>query len=197
VVLDDQKRPVDVQAGAPEAAFVSLVTSARKLFEVPVPRQYDVAVAGVGFPKDANIYQASRAPSYLFYAPTCVLRNGGVFIVPAPTPEGAGEGIGERRFFETMSGAGDMPSLIAALRETGYPPGAQRAYVMAKVLDACPVIVVGSIFPGLVREVHMTPAETMAAAFHMAAEKMGRKNLDVLIVPHALLSLPVVTPPPA
>jgi nickel-dependent lactate racemase len=194
VVQDDLKRPVAVKAGAPDAAFGALVAAAGKVFEVPVPKQYDVAVAGVGFPKDANIYQASRAPSYLFFAPTCVLREGGVFIVPAPTPEGAGEGIGEQRFLETMTGAEDMPSLIAALRKTGYPPGAQRAYVMAKVLEQCPVIVVGSRYPELVRKVHMIPAETMDAALQTAATKLGRKNLDVLIVPHALLTLPVVTP---
>ncbi len=194
VVQDDRKRPIAVKAGAPDAAFEALVAAAKGLFEVPVPKQYDVAVAGVGFPKDANIYQASRAPSYLFFAPTCVLRKGGVFIVPAPTPEGAGEGIGERRFLETMAGAEDMPSPIAALRKTGYPPGAQRAYVMAKVLEHCSVIVVGSRFPEVVRKVHMIPAETMQAAFQIAAEKMGRKNLDALIVPHALLTLPVVTP---
>ncbi len=197
VVQDDRGRPVAVMAGAPEAAFETLVEEARKIYEVPVPRRYDVAVAGVGFPKDANIYQASRAPSYLFFAPTCVVREGGVFIVPASTPEGVGDGIGERRFLKTMASATDMPSLIAELRQTGYPPGAQRAYVMAKVLEKTRVIFVGSHTPELVRRTHMIPAGTMHEAFDMASEIVGRDNLDVLVVPHALLTLPVVTPLPA
>jgi nickel-dependent lactate racemase len=192
VVLDDHKRPVTVLAGEPEATFVRLVEAAKEVYEVPIPHQYDVAVAGVGFPKDENLYQASRAASYLFFAPTCVVREGGVLIVPAPTPEGAGEGVGEQRFLETMRGATDMPSLLDELRRTGYPPGAQRAFVMAKVLEKAHVIVVGSETPDLVRDTHMIPAADMEEAFQIAVDKMGRTDLEVLVVPHALLTLPIV-----
>jgi nickel-dependent lactate racemase len=193
VVLDEQKQPVAILAGEPEATFAELVKVARKLYEVPVPRQYDVAVAGVGFPKDENIYQASRAASYLFFAPTSVVKEGGVLIVPAPTPEGAGNGVGEQRFLEEMRGATHMPSLLEDLRRTGYPPGAQRAFVMAKVMEKTHVIIVGSKTPDLVRQVHMIPAEHMDQAFRIATEKMGRDDLDVLIVPHALMTLPIVS----
>jgi nickel-dependent lactate racemase len=150
-------------------------------------------VAGVGFPKDENIYQASRAASYLFFAPTSVVKEGGVLIVPAPTPEGAGNGVGEQRFLEEMRGATHMPSLLEDLRRTGYPPGAQRAFVMAKVMEKTHVIIVGSKTPDLVRQVHMIPAEHMDQAFRIATEKMGRDDLDVLIVPHALMTLPIVS----
>jgi nickel-dependent lactate racemase len=193
VVLDDNKRPVTVLAGEPETTFIELVDAAKEVYEVPVPHQYDVAVAGVGYPKDENIYQASRAASYLFFAPTCVVKEAGVLIVPAPTPEGAGEGVGEQRYLETMRGAADMPSLLDELRRTGYPPGAQRAFVMAKVLEKAHVIIVGSETPDLICETHMIPAATMEEAFQIAASKMGRSDLDVLIVPHALLTLPIVT----
>ena len=196
VVQDEQKRPVAILAGEPEATFTRLVKAARELYEVPVPHQYDVAVAGVGFPKDANIYQASRAASYLFFAPTSVVKEGGVLIVPAPTPEGAGEGVGEQRFLEEMRGAVDISALIEELRRTGYPPGAQRAFVMAKVMEKNHVIFVGSETPDLVHQMHMIPAERMDQAFHIATEKMGRNDLDVLIVPHALMTLPIVSQSP-
>jgi nickel-dependent lactate racemase len=193
VVLDDHKRPVAVLAGEPEATFDGLVQAAKAVYEVPIPHRYDVAVAGVGYPKDENIYQASRAASYLFFAPTCVVKDGGVLIVPAPTPEGAGEGVGEQRYLETMRGAADMPSLLEELRRTGYPPGAQRAFVMAKVLEGAHVVVVGSETPELVRDTHMIPAADMEEAFRIAVQKIGRADLDVLVVPHALLTLPIVT----
>lgn len=192
VVQDGQKQPVAILAGEPEATFARLVNVARSLYEVSVPRQYDVAVAGVGFPKDENIYQASRAASYLFFAPTSVVKEGGVLIVPAPTPEGAGNGVGEQRFLEEMRNATDMPSLLEDLRRTGYPPGAQRAFVMAKVMEKTHVIIVGSETPDLVRLVHMIPAEHMDQAFRLATEKMARDDLEVLIVPHALMTLPIV-----
>jgi nickel-dependent lactate racemase len=191
VVADDQKRVVAVRAGEPKATFAELVQIARSLYEVPVPRQYDVAVGGVGFPKDANLYQASRAASYLFFAPTPVVKPGGVFIIPARCEEGAGDGVGEQRFLETMKAAADMPSLLAELRCTGYPPGAQRAFVMAKVLEQTDVIIVGSETPEIVRDAKMIPAADVDEAFRIAADKLG-SNLDVLIVPHALLTLPIV-----
>jgi nickel-dependent lactate racemase len=195
VVQDEQKRSVAVVAGEPQAAFARLVEAARRIYEVPVPRQVDVAVAGVGHPKDANIYQATRAASYLQFAPTPVVKKGGVIILPAPTPEGAGQGVGEQRFLETLSRATRMSSLLAELRRTGYPPGAQRAFIMAKVLEDVAVVFVGSETPEQVRALHMIPARDMTHAFRIAAERLGRHDLDVLVVPHALLTLPMVQDP--
>ena len=193
VVQDESKRPVAVYAGEPEATFLKLVEVARTLYEVPVPHVYDVAVAGVGFPKDLNLYQATRAVSYLFFAPTCVLKEGGVFILPVPTPEGVGQGLGEQRFLEKMGSAADAASLLAELRRTGYPPGAQRAFIMAKVLEKTHVIVVGSETPEIVEALKMIPAQNMNEAFQIAAKTWGRQDLDVLIVPHAMQTLPVVS----
>ncbi|MBW1998497.1 MAG: nickel-dependent lactate racemase [Deltaproteobacteria bacterium] len=191
-VQDGSGRPVSVMAGEPEATFEALVGVAREFYEVPVPRQYDVAVAGVGSPKDDNLYQASRAASYLFFAPTPVVREGGVIIIPAPTPEGVGHGVGERRFLEKMKQAQDLPSFLDRMRREGYPPGAQRAYVMAKVLEKNTVVIVGSQTPDVVRRLQMVPARDMQEAFSMAARMMGRKDLEVLIIPNALLTLPIV-----
>jgi len=191
VVLDDEKRVVAVRSGEPEAAFMELVAFARSLCEVPIPHQYDVAVGGVGFPKDANLYQASRAASYLHFAPTPVVKPGGFYILPARCEEGAGEGVGEQRFLERLRDATDMTSLLGELRRTGYPPGAQRAFIMAKVMEECGVIIVGAECPDIVRQAKMIPAADIGEAFHIVTEKLG-PNLDVLIVPHALLTLPIV-----
>jgi nickel-dependent lactate racemase len=195
VVRDNHKRAVAILAGEPEATFEELVKEARKLYEVVVPQQYDVAVAGVGFPKDVNIYQASRAASQLFFAPLCVVKEGGVFIVPASTEEGAGQGFAERSFLDTMRDADNMDALLAELRRTGYPPGGQRAFVMAKVLEKTKVIIAGTVRPDVVRQLHMTPAADMEEAFSIAATKIGRYDLDVLIVPQALLTLPTLGKP--
>jgi nickel-dependent lactate racemase len=191
VVLDDHKRVAAVRAGEPTAAFLKLVSFARELYEVPVPQRYDVAIGGVGFPKDTNLYQASRAASYLFLTPTPVVKPGGFLIIPARCQEGAGEGVGEQRFLEKMRDAKDMSSLLAELRRTGYPPGAQRAFIMAKVLEVNPVIIVGAECPEIVREAKMIPAATMEEALALAADELGDES-DVLIVPRALLTLPVV-----
>ncbi len=190
-VLDDANRIVAVRAGDPQAAFPELVRIARSMYEVPIDRQYDVAIGGVGFPKDANLYQASRAASYLYFAPTPVVRRGGIIIIAARCQEGAGEGVGEQRFIQAMREAPDVQAVLRDARQHGYPPGQQRAFVMAKVLEDCPVIVVGAECPDVVRQAKMIPAGSMEEALEIAAERLGRQ-LDILIVPHAMHTLPIV-----
>jgi nickel-dependent lactate racemase len=192
VVLDDDHRVLKVGAGAPEPAFEELVRFAKSVYEVPIPHQYDVAIGGVGFPKDANLYQASRAPSYLFFAPVSVVKPGGYFIIPALCEEGVGAGVGEQRFFTAMRDAPNIQYILDDARKNGYPPGQQRAFVMAKVLEGAKVIIVGSECPDLVAACKMIPAATMEEALAMAQRDLGA-NLDVLLVPHALLTLPVIS----
>ena len=191
VVLDEDKRILRVAAGEPEQAFLDLVQFARSVYEVPITQQYDIAIGGAGYPKDANLYQASRAPSYLFFAPVPVVRKGGFFIIPARCEEGVGAGTGEQRFLAAMRDAPDIATILADARKNGYPPGQQRAFVMAKVLEEAQVIIVGSECPELVRDCKMIPAATMAEALALAAASLG-PACDVLIVPHALLTLPVL-----
>lgn len=194
VVLDDAGQVVCAMAGEPIETHRRLVAFARAVYEVPVPRQYDVAVGGVGYPKDANLYQATRAASYLHFAPTPAVRPGGIYITPARCEEGAGEGVGEQRFLRAMRDAPDVQFILDDGRRNGYPPGQQRAFVMAKVLEQCKVIIVGSEYPEIVAACKMIPAQTMEEALHIAARDLG-VELDVLIVPHALLTLPVVQRP--
>ena len=191
VVLDDEKRVVCVKAGEPVETHARLVEFARSIYEVDIPHQYDVAIGGAGFPKDANLYQASRAASYLFFAPTPVVKPGGFLIIPARCEEGAGDGVGEQRFLAAMRDAPDVQFILDDARKHGYPPGQQRAFVMAKVLEQARVVIVGSETPEVVTACKMTPAQTMEEALSLAASELG-EGLDVLIVPHALLTLPVV-----
>jgi len=191
VVLDDNKRLLRVRAGDPELAFQDLVAFAKSVYEVPIPSQYDIAVGGVGYPKDTNLYQASRAPSYLFFAPTPVVRPGGYFIIPARCEEGAGSGVGEQRFLAAMRDAPSIQFILEDARRNGYPPGQQRAFVMAKVLEQARVVIVGSECPELVSACKMIPAATMDEALGLASQALG-PACKVLIVPHAMLTLPVI-----
>jgi nickel-dependent lactate racemase len=191
VVLDEHKRVLKVCAGEPAAVHKELVIFARDIYEYPVAHSFDVAIAGVGFPKDRNIYQMSRAPSYLMFAVGPVVRKGGLIIVPAPCPEGVGQGAGEQRFMERFSSARDMKELIEKMRLEGYRPGEQRAYVMAKVLSHCEVAVVGAKCPQTVEKLHMKALADMNEAVEYIRERFG-KEASVLIVPHSLVTLPIL-----
>jgi nickel-dependent lactate racemase len=192
VVLDEEKRFLRVTAGEPERAFEDLVVFAKSVYEVSIPHPYDIVIGGVGFPKDTNLYQASRAPSYLFFAPVPVVRPGGFLIIPARCEEGAGSGVGEQRFLAAMRDAPTVKYILDDARHNGYPPGQQRAFVMAKVLEQSNVVIVGSEYPELVKACKMIPAATMEEALGLAESKLG-KSCQVLIVPHAMLTLPVIT----
>ncbi len=193
VILDDDGEIIAVAAGAPEAVHDRLVATGREHYLAPIPHQYDAAIAGVGWPKDVNLYQATRAASYLHFAPTPTVRAGGIIVVPASLPEGAGQGAGEERFYRALSEAPNPQAVIDDAHAHGYPPGQQRAYIMAKVLEHCAVVIVGAENPTLVRRAHLEAVDTMDEALALVAVRCGA-DADVLIVPHATLTLPVVTP---
>jgi len=192
VVLNDAEQALTAAAGSPDVVHDRLVTFGRDVYEVSIDRQFDVAIAGAGGAKDANIYQATRAATYLYYAPTPVVRPGGIIIVPARCPEGAGLGVGEQRFHEALRDAVDVETLVAELQEKGYPPGVQRTYMVARAMSDVEFVVAGSLCPDVVRECKMEPVDTIEEGLAYAQRKLGRE-LDAVIVPHALLTLPVVT----
>ena len=190
-VLDEEGRIVAVAYGPPEAVQDALAERAAPLFTAPIPAQVDIAVAGVGYPKDANLYQASRAASYLQFAPTPVVRQGGAIVIPAECPEGAGDGDGERRFLAAMAVDGGPEAVIQRVRREGIRPGEQRAYVVSLVLRDVTVIVAGILDPDAARAVGFLPAATIEDGLAIAAEVVGTPA-QALVVPHALLTLPVV-----
>lgn len=192
VVLNEEGQVLAASAGKPEAVHDRLVAFARGVYEVAIERQFDVAIAGAGGAKDANIYQATRAGTYLYFAPTPVIRSGGMIIIPARCPEGAGAGIGEQRFHRALRDAVDVPTLVTDLQQNGYPPGVQRTYMVARAMSEVEFVVVGSLEPEIVRVCKMTPLGTIEAALAYAQQKLGRV-LEVAIIPHALLTLPILT----
>ena len=171
---------LDVAAGEPRLVVRALAASAKEALSVEVDDRYDAVVAGVGAPKDANLYQATRAATYVVLGATNPLREGGRVVVPAALPEGAGEGTGERRFYEWLSGAESAESLYRQMR-SGYEPGAQRAFVVARALRDHDVYVTNSVAPDVVEECLMHARESVEAVVEPGS--------DVLVVPDALNTL--------
>ncbi len=172
-------------AGRPRAVVRDLAARARDALSVTVERSYDAVIAGVGAPKDANLYQTTRAATYVILGARNPLRTGGRVVIPARLPEGAGDGTGERRFYERLSTADSATSLYESMRE-GYEPGAQRAFVLARALREHDVWVTNSDAPALVEDCLLETADDPAAAVGPGS--------DVLVVPDALNTLLV---PPA
>ena len=69
----------------------------------------------------------------------------------------------------------------------GYPPGQQRAFVMARCWNEHPVIIVGAEHPEVIRQAHLRAAPTMEAASAEAIAGCGPRPagappLEALIV---------------
>ncbi|WP_327052721.1 lactate racemase domain-containing protein [Halomicrococcus gelatinilyticus] len=183
-------------AGDHRAVVRDLAATAREALSVPATEKYDAVVAVVPSPKDANLYQATRAATYVVLGDRNPLREarrtsnatgertdpgaGGRVVLPAALPEGAGEGTGERRFYRRLAEATDAESLSREMR-TGYEPGAQRAFVVARVLRDHDVVVAGSESPDVVEDCLMTATDSVGEAVDPGS--------DVLVVPDALNTL--------
>jgi nickel-dependent lactate racemase len=197
VLLDEHGGIVEAAEGEPVAVHDHLVGRGREIYEVMVERAAHIAIAGVSPSKSVNLYQASRAATYLALADRTPLRPGAPIILPASIPEGAGEGTGEKRFHRTLAESKSPAELIGELCRTGFPAGAQRAYILAQTLLQHPIIVVGAEHPDIVRDCHMLAASDLesglALAGSLARDRFGIASsgeLDLLVVPNALVTMP-------
>lgn len=189
VVLDGGGRVLAVAAGAPDAVHDHLAAAAHAASVVHAAHPYDAIIAGVGFPKDQNFYQASRAATYVGLVERPALAAGGVIILPAPCPEGIGAGTGEQRFADLMRAGADRPAhLLAEMRAHGFPPGGQRAFMLAQLLERFRLAVVGCETPAALAACHVRTAASIEDALTWAADQVGH-SLRVAFVPHALTTV--------
>ncbi|MFB5646280.1 MAG: hypothetical protein ACE5R3_06775, partial [Nitrosopumilaceae archaeon] len=117
-----------------------------------------------------------------------VVKNGGYIIIPATCNEGAGQGVGEQRFFEMLKNE-SLEQIID--HKDDFKAGEQRAFMMANVLKNCNVIIVGSKEQQIVKDAKMIPTSSMEEAFKIIQNDLG-KNLDVILITNALLTLPII-----
>jgi nickel-dependent lactate racemase len=194
VVLGPTGQIEDVQAGDPQMVHQYLVFSSSSLYSRLVPQSYDVVIAGLDPPHDASLYQAVLGALFIGMAPNSPLRTGGAILVPARIPEAVGEGINAQNFFSALQGVRSLDTLITELLERGYRPGEARAFQLARLLELNEVVIVGAEFPAIVKACHLQEAADMDAAVDLTRWLLG-DDLDVLIIPHALHTLPVPTLP--
>ncbi|MEY7852000.1 lactate racemase domain-containing protein [Natrarchaeobius sp. A-rgal3] len=169
-----------VRAGEGRRIVRELADVARDALSVPIDREFDAVVCGVGAPKDANLYQATRGGTYVALGDRNPVRPGGRLVVPAALSEGAGDGTGEARFYRRLRDADDPDSLYGEMRR-GYESGAQRAFVVARVLRDHDIVVTDTDSPSVVEECLMRAKPHVTDALESGD--------DVLVVPDALNTL--------
>ena len=137
--------PPRVRFGPASEALEGLASEAGPSLFVEHAQAYDWAHLPVEGPKGVNLYQASRAATYVGLVDRPVVRPGGWLVLEARCPEGVGQGAGERACAEAL-GRG-LEALLAELEggsSRALRGGEQRAFVIARLLRDRRLALVGA-----------------------------------------------------
>ena len=187
VILGKNNKVLEIESGEPVETHKNLIKKIKHLYEIPLKKSYDVVICGVGYPRDSNLYQATRAASSLYFANKPIINHGGYIIIPAPCPEGAGTGIGEQRFFSMLKNK-TIDEILNINEE--FKAGEQRSYFVAHVLKNCKIIIVGCKMPEIIKDAKMIPAKDMEEAFDIVKNDFNK--IEMLLIPNVLSSLPII-----
>ena len=180
-----------VRAGDPAAVQEELAREAAPAWLRQADRRYDVVVAGVHAPKSDSLYQASRAATYLGLAARPALEDGGLVVLCADLPLGAGDGPGERNFLDVLAAAATPADLLARGLREPLGPGGQRSFVVARMLERYRLAVAGAADPAFLESLaHLGVAAFVSVDAALAAEdtRLGRRA-SVLAVADAMATV--------
>ncbi len=191
VVQDPAGKLVRVVAGHPITAFEAGVDTAKAQAVVEITRPADLVIAIPGYPKEQNLYQASRAMNTVIFGPKPVLNQGGNIIVPAICDDG----FGDDGIYDALSSVLSHKELLVRFRRDGFPPGgAPVAYKLAKIMEFGSIWFTDCGIPAdTLRQIHCETAPSVQDALNSI---LARKRVkSVLIMPHATTTIPVVHTP--
>ena len=167
-----------VRAGDPAVVQEALADELAGSSLRDVGERYDAVVAGVLAPKSDNLYQASRAATYIGLAARPAVTEGGLIVICADVPDGAGNGPGERNFLDLLAAAASPAELLErALREP-LGPGGQRSFVVANVLARFRLALVGAAdraFLDPLERLGVAAFDSVDAALAAEDARLGRR----------------------
>jgi len=187
-VNDPEGRLIKVFSGPPEEVFSRGVAFARKVYEITVARRSDIVICAVGYPKDINVYQASRAINYIVNVKNPILKKGGCLILVAALSDGMGSGIGEKRFAKALLNMKSPEAYIGKIKRSGCRAGEHRAYMVAKGMRESKIILVTRNSSPFVGSLPFPVYRRVENAI-LYADAMLKKEGSCYIVPHALSTI--------
>ncbi len=190
VVNDPDGRALKIFSGPTKKVFADGVGFARKIFEISAKRAADIVICGVGYPKDVNLYQVSRAINYILNVDRPVLKKGGTLIVAAEMADGAGDGRAEKRFYEKLGAIRSLSGFVKKVKREGCIAGVHRAYMAVRpLLDYHVIFVTGRSNRKLMEGLPFPCFEDMSRALSYAEDMTG-KTSSIYVVPRALSIIP-------
>ena len=180
VVVAGDGSIIDAYAGEMTAVFQRGADVASGLFCRDIPELFDALVVSAGgFPKDRNLYQASKAIENCYRA----VKPGGALILVAE----CSEGIGDAYFEDWMLELTSYEQAAEAVR-TKFVLGGHKAYYMRKVMNRISLSLVSELDAQLLSAWGINPFTTLEdalGAIKKDISKIGivRKGADTLLAP--------------
>lgn len=189
VVQDGEKRLIKVVAGNPIEAHKEGVITARKLYEVKIEHPADIVISVPGYPKDRNLYQATRAANNVFFGPKPIIKKGGTIIIPATCPEG----IGNNEFYKRMKVASSIEEILEKGRKDGFPPEEHKAFTLAKILQRANIFITNTLISKeVLYEINLKWSNTIEEALNLSLNKKDN-NFHLLVIPYGIITIPILT----
>lgn len=188
VVNDHDGEPAAVFCGGPRAVFEKGVELARRIYEVEASKAADIVICGIGYPKDVNLYQASRALNYVVNVDRPVLRKGGVLIVAAEMQDGPGTSATELKFYDALRSMRSPQDFMNQIKRSGCIAGEHRTYMVAKALADYNVIFVTSRRNSFMDGLPFRHFATIRDALAHADTLVGGKS-KIHVIPHSLATI--------
>ena len=186
VVLDEDKRFLQVFAGDYITAHREACVFVDQVYGAEVKREADLVIASCGgYPKDINVYQMQKTMDNAW----CAVREGGVVIILGECCEGSGSA-----HYEQMMRECKTPERVEAVLRAKFEIGAHKAYAVTRLMKKAEFILVSAMDPEVSRMLLFTPAQTVEQALALAYQKLG-PTPGITLMPMGALTVPLNATP--
>lgn len=178
VVIDSEKKIIHAVAGNSVTAHEAGCKFVEKMASVKAKPADIVITSNGGYPLDQNIYQSVKSMT----AAEASSKKDSIIIVVSACNDGHG-GEGFYNTFKNASGPQEVMDRIMKIPMEETIPDQWESQILARILIHHEVIVVtDQCDPQLIKNMHMTHANTIQEALEIAKKKKG-ENATITVIP--------------
>lgn len=173
VVLDGNKCPVQILAGEPVAVYQAGAATCGKIYGVPVPEKFDIAIASCGgHPKDITLYQAQKGLAHAAQA----VKPGGKILLLAACPQGVGDDV----YLEYVSRFATPEAALEDFKGMRFKMGAHKSFLFGRTLVAFDVAIAADMDPAILQKCHLRACDPQKKVERWVADFPGMPSLAVI-----------------
>jgi lactate racemase len=184
VLLNAEKQITHVFAGNPCQAHEQACEMERKVAGVELDHKVDITVVtNGGYPLDLDFYQTCKGID----AAAGITRDGGIIIAVSS----CFQGLGPDSFIESHACARTPNGVLEILENSTKTNVGWQNQILARAQLNHEILLVSEMDPAIVRQMMVTPVDSVEQGVAKAIEKLG-KNAQIAVIPEGPLVLPSV-----